>query len=139
MKRTPLLTLLLLSASLITLSACGQTSAPKVKSSPSSSKVVYSKIANQTIRNALMAYPSLKAFNQSIGGNKALDAMGIHDQTTLIKLKNDGKKGGWLVVKLGTPANSVISKNDDGTPIKADDSRGATVHQIRQAFAKYKK
>ena len=126
---------------LISLAACGTSATTSHTAKPSasqSSQVVkksdFSQVKNQTIRNALIAYPTLKAFNQAIDH----PSLNITASTILIKLKNDGKRGGWIIVKKGTAPTAEVSTDDNGKAVKANDPRGATVEQIRAAFKNYK-
>ena len=126
------------------LSACGakENSSSKTQTSVSSKvtikKDTYSEVKNQTINNALRAYPTLTDFNKAIS-YPALKSLQIDDNTRIIKLVNNGKAGGWVIVKKGTQPDATVSTDNDGSPVKANDSRGATVGEIRQAFKDYKK
>ncbi|RZI49172.1 hypothetical protein [Lactococcus kimchii] len=142
-KRKIILFSVLMILSFCGLSACGGQTTSSAKRPILSSKSVvkkstYSQVKNQTINNALRAYPTLADFDKALS-YPALKALHIDETTRLIKLSNNGKAGGWIIVKKGTPDDATVSTDKDGKPVKANDSRGATVGEIRQAFKSYKR
>ncbi len=130
---------ILILSSLFFLMSCSS-AANKAITKPSQSssvikKSMYPEVKNQTINNALRAYPTLADFDK-LFSNPKLNPFPEKDRDSqiLIKLVNDGQKGGWVGVKPGTPPTTVVSTDSDGKPVKANDPRGATIGQIRAAL-----